>query len=289
MFTQFLELHSIKKSLIDPIGYSTSESRGVVVLFYFPHGDWVHSLRESPIDPPRKGPKWGPIPGYGGQLSWLVIARESFAMRLDKHVDKPCEVGRLLLLPFLFVHRERALRLEFSTQPIKDSSCFGGIHQRRLDELVQHMRPKLKVGSKHPPLFRCRSAGVYYLTGFQTETLQCLLHFRQCGSTDLSTSSTRITKMFTDRANISPKSLWLFKESRVRLHCTESSKRRIKSERVMPTPLQICRSSMRSSRRSPDSYLLTKDCGCRKRLARPIWVRPASALTCRRSFCRRPC
>src|SRR6266571_25251 len=190
-------------------------------------------------------------------------------MRLDKHVDKPCEIGSRLL-PFLFVHWEWALRLEFSTQHIEDSFCFGDVHQRRLDDMVQHVRPKLKVGSKHSPKLCWLSAGSYYLAGVQAETLQRLLHFRQDGSTDLPTSSTRITKMFTDRANISPKSLWLFKESRIRLHYTKSSKRRIKSERVRPTALQICRSSMRSSRRSPDSYLLTKDCGCRRLLARPI-------------------
>ncbi len=289
MLTQLLELHSIKESLIDSIGHSTSESRGVVVFFYFPYGDWVHGLRESSIDPPREGPKWCSVPGDSGQLSWLVITSESFAMRLDKHVDKPCEVGKCSLLPFLLVHWERALRLKFSTQAGEDSSCFGGVHQQRLDDIVQHVRPRLKVGSEHPPQFRWLSSGLYYLPGVQTKTLQRLLHFRQGGSADLSTPSTRITKMLANGANISPKSLWLFKETRIRLHCIESSNRRTKSERVMPTALQICRSSIRSSRRSPDSYLLTKDCGWRRRLAKPTWVRPASALTCRRSFCRRAC
>lgn len=63
----------------------------------------------------------------------------------------------------------------------------------------------------------------------------------------------------------------------------EDSKRSTNFVRLVPKHRHTLRSSTRSSLRSPDSYLLTKDCGLPSRPAKPTCVRFASALTCRRS------
>jgi len=47
------------------------------------------------------------------------------------------------------------------------------------------------------------------------------------------------------------------------------------------------RSSTKSTRRSPDSHLETKDWGRAKRRATCVWVRPISSLACRSRFRKR--
>lgn len=98
----------------------------------------------------------------------------------------------------------------------------------------------------------------------------------RCGrNLDAARATLSVADFLSDQANVRPEILWLAEESRLRFQRMALSKRHTKSSREILSALQISLSSTKSIRLSPDSYLLTKDCGRRRRAASSTWVTPS--------------
>ena len=50
MLSQFLKLHSVQQTFVNPIGNAAAECCGVIVFFDFPYRYWIYSARKSPVN-----------------------------------------------------------------------------------------------------------------------------------------------------------------------------------------------------------------------------------------------
>src|ERR1019366_7783420 len=98
-----------------------------------------------------------------------------------------------------------------------------------------------------------------------------------------------VTDLLADGADVCPKMLGQIHKLLVGNHCRDFSSRCTNSWSEMPIASQIWRISKMSRRRSPDSYLLTNDCGCPNFSARSLWRSPAPSRICRRTSCSFSC
>src|SRR5437870_4971547 len=109
LFAELFELHAVQEALVHAVGNTAAEGRGVVVLFDFPDRHWIDRTGEGAIDPARKGANRSAVSGNCGKLSRIVIARHTFGIPLDQHIDDTGEIGWGFFLALLLIQRERTL------------------------------------------------------------------------------------------------------------------------------------------------------------------------------------
>ena len=163
-----------------------------------------------------------------------------------------------------------------------------GVHQQGADDIIERGRTITEILSQagqedtgmRPTWYSCIRGGARKLG-------ECLLNFRHRRNLDASCFAIRIASLFADSPNVRPEGLGKANETAIRLHPPSFSRCRTNSSSDWPRALQTKRSSSTSSRRSPDSYLLTNDCGISSRIANCAWVRFAlrrNSRSRRRSF-----
>src|SRR6266581_4607832 len=84
---QLFELKAIEKRLVYAVRNPASERCGVVVLLDLPHGDGIHSTRETPVNASCKRSERRTVPRKCRQLSWVIIHWQTVRTSLDQHVN----------------------------------------------------------------------------------------------------------------------------------------------------------------------------------------------------------
>src|SRR5579859_813446 len=108
----------------------------------------------------------------------------------------------------------------------------------------------------------------------ETKRDECVAHFCHAWHFDFVFLSAGVADLFANCSDKCPESLILVEEVLIGDHLSAFSNRPAKSMREMPSAWHTACSSIMSRRRSPDSYLLTNDCGFPRRSARSTWRRP---------------
>jgi len=139
---------------------------------------------------------------------------------------------------------------------------------------------------------------INYMGGSEFQIVERCFYFGKAWDSDWSHSFSLLVRLsspncvshvLANGANVCPKmfrqpdKLWIW------FHSKFSSNFLTRRAKGMPTAWQIWRSSTKSSLRSPDSYLLTNDCGWPSRLAKSLCLNPASKRTCRSKICSFSC
>src|SRR5271157_880174 len=161
---------------------------------------------------------------------------------------------------FCLVHGNRNLGRELRSQFLKQSAGLVFVHQAGLNESVESAGAVVEIGVE-----RLRqlggSIGLQQPGAVQPQAIQSLGHLLDGRDFDLALAANGVANFLADRADISPERPALVQKCGVWSHFSASSRRRMNSGSGMPMTWQTSRNSRISRRRSPDSYLLTNDCG----------------------------
>ena len=111
--------------------------------------------------------------------------------------------------------------------------------------------------------------------------MQTRFDLLKSGNLNLACTTIGVPHFLTDQADVRPEVLWLREEPGVWFHEALLRTREMKSSIEAPRAAQTSDNSIKSSRRSPDSYLLTNDCGRPRRAASSACVSPTSLRTSR--------
>lgn len=106
--------------------------------------------------------------------------------------------------------------------------------------------------------------------------MQTRFDLLRSGNLNLACTTIGVPHFLTDQTDVRPKVLWLREEPGVWFQEALLRTRETKLSSEIPRAAQTSDNSIKSSRRSPDSYLLTNDCGRPRRAASSACVSPTS-------------
>ncbi len=280
---QLFKFKSIQQSFIDPIRNTAAKGCRVVVFFDLPNSDWVYGGRKSAINTPGKRSERHSVCRDAGKPVRIKLAVELGTVSVNNHAHHACQERGLFLCALLLVHRNERSGFQRSPKFSEKFSCLAYVHQKRSHRVVDRLRPERKVISQFQAKLSQIPSGIEDMLGGKLKFHECVFDLIFRRDEDAAGRPVCVADLLADRANVGPKMFGQSLKAAVWLHETSFSNRRTKSPKEIPNALQICLNSTRSSLRSPDSYLLTNDCGCSTRSATSAWVKPDSERTDRSS------
>src|SRR5208282_3478292 len=210
-------------------------------------------------------------------------------MCIHQHVDEASQECGFALLALLLVHRDRRAGSKRSLHLLEQRFSFPGVHEKRPNGSIEGSCAIAKIVSQMPRQLRRLPARSAELGCRQRKLGESNLDFLLAWNLDLLSQPVCVAYFFADGPDVRPERLRQADKAGGWPHRRPFSSRRTNSWSETPTARQTRRSSRTSKRRSPDSYLLTNDCGTPRREASSLCVNPASTRALRSSPRNRSC